>query len=72
MAQRRLCEINLDTAMVRALLDEVERATDASTKAALTEQLLEELSRLGSCLLETARMIVAPDSGIRLAAELRT
>ncbi|MBX3234165.1 MAG: hypothetical protein KIT84_40130 [Labilithrix sp.] len=44
-------------AFVRTLLDEVERATKSSTTEPLSEQVVEELARLGCRCLELAAML---------------
>jgi hypothetical protein len=62
----RLARIRGHAALVRALLDELERVaphpvrtSDASRFASLSEQLAEETGRLGRCLLDCAAAMIA-------------
>jgi hypothetical protein len=55
--------VRSQTAVVRALLEEVERL-DPATSGGLSEQLVEELARLGCRILETSAEL-AKDPHVR-------
>ena len=57
----RLASVRSQAAFVRSLLDEVERLAPAGADTALTEQLIEELARLGCRCLDAASSLAADD-----------
>ena len=56
---RALSSVRSQAAFVRALLDEVERVAPPGSEDAVTEQLVEELARLGCRFLEVASALTA-------------
>jgi hypothetical protein len=58
--------IRSQAAIVRALLDELERV-DVRRSPDLNSQMMEELERLGRRILETTGIPNTPESGVRLA-----
>ena len=67
-AEVRLAQLRSQAASVHALADQVEHLSRASDADGLSDQLVEELARLGWRLLETAEALVGAtrrgDSGI--------
>lgn len=63
-------DITVQTAIVRALLDELERRLHRWPQAPVDRQFADELARLGSRLLDTADQMSAGtpamESGVRL------
>lgn len=58
----RLASVRSQAAFVRSLLDEVERLAPAGADPALTDQLVEELARLGCRCLDAASSLAADDA----------
>ena len=67
---RRAHDVHVQMAVIRSLLDEIERI-ESATRETLSEQMIEELARLGCRVLELASaMTPAPAvSKVRLRAE---
>lgn len=67
-----LHECRIQAAVVRALLDEVERIENPRTREDITDQLVEELARLGGRLLEAASAMTPMErtSGAYLRVEV--
>jgi hypothetical protein len=59
-AELRFNRLRSQVAVIRALADHVEHLARLRDSDGLTDQLIEELSRLGSRLLDAARPRVAP------------
>ncbi len=57
-----LARLRSQAAFVRALLDEVERVSSPGSQDAMTEQLAEELTRLGRQFLEVASTFGGADA----------
>lgn len=66
-------DLRMQAAVIRALLDEIDRRLTSPTSCELiAEQIVEELTRLGCRTLETASVLArsaAPPSGVRLRAD---
>jgi hypothetical protein len=58
-----LGSVRSQAAFVRTLLDEVERVTFHDTEEALSEQVVEELARLGCRFLEVANAVAKAVDG---------
>jgi hypothetical protein len=53
-ADERLARVRAEVAIVRTLVDHIERLTDPGQADALSQQLIEEMGRLGGLWFETA------------------
>jgi hypothetical protein len=56
---RAVSSVRSQAAFVRALLDEVERVAPSGSGSVVSEQLVEELARLGCRCIETASALTA-------------